>query len=210
MFLYERNSLRLIMINYGDGLLPRALAPALLLTAKRAGVRIGLDGAPYRIGGDREPTEEVPRLALAHLHALLSTCDDLEDILAKRAAVQERRRRTDDELLHLFVRPMQPVPDEPSYVEVQHRLVSLFELDRTFEERRATLVVAPSTASPRVKAMASALDDLAGVEVAGDSARFLALVEVADLVIVDAGSWSPALRHTAGLVVVDLPDPAQE
>ena len=67
MFLYERNSLRLIMKNFGDGLLPRTLAPALLLTAKRAGVRTGLDGAPYRIGGDREPTEEVPRLALAHL-----------------------------------------------------------------------------------------------------------------------------------------------
>ena len=50
--------------------------------------------------------------------------------MAKRAAVQERRRRTDDELLHLFVRPMQPVPDEPSQVvaSVVYRLRTTNEL----------------------------------------------------------------------------------
>jgi hypothetical protein len=207
LFLYERNSLRLILKNYGDGLLPRALAPALLLTAKRAGARSGLDAAPYRIGGDREPTEEVPRVALAHLHALLAICDDLDDILAKRAAVQQRRRRTDDELSHLFVRPMQPVPDEPSYVAVQQRLVELFDLDRTFANQRATLVVAPSTASDSVRDIATALDDLAGVELV-DGERLPSAAEVADVVFVDSQSWSPALGRVPGLVVALLPDPA--
>jgi GT2 family glycosyltransferase len=207
LFLYERNSLRLILKNYGDGLLPRALAPALLLTAKRAGVRSGLDAAPYRIGGDREPTEEVPRVALAHLHALLAICDDLDDILAKRQAVQQRRRRTDDELSHLFVRPMQPVPDEPSYVAVQQRLVELFDLDRTFAHQRATLVVAPSAASDRVHDIATALDDLAAVEVV-DGERLLSAGEVADVVLVDPRSWWPALGRVPGLVVALLPDPA--
>src|SRR5439155_14283775 len=138
------------------------------LMAKRAGVPVAPDAAPYRIGGDRDPTEEVPRLALAHLHALLSVSDDLDELLAKRAAVQRRRCRTDDELSHLFVRPMQPVPDEPSYVAVQQRLVELFDLDRTFAHQRATLVVAPSAASDNVHDIASALDDLAAVEVVDD------------------------------------------
>jgi hypothetical protein len=51
---------------------------------------------------------------------------------------------------------------------------------------------------------------VAAVEVAGDAARFAALAEVADLVVVDPASWSTELRHGAGLVVVDLPDPAQD
>jgi GT2 family glycosyltransferase len=208
MFLYERNSLRLIMKNYGDGLLPRVLAPACLLTAKRAAVRAPLDGAPYRIGGDREPTEEVPRLALAHLHALISISDELDDLLAKRAAVQRRRCRTDDELSHLFVRPMQPVPDERSYVEVQSRLVSLFELDRAFARERATRVVALGAGSPRVRAMAGALDDLVSVEVVEDPSQYKRAAEAADLVLLDATSAAPELDSFVGLVVADLPDPA--
>ena len=208
MFLYERNSLRLIMKNYGDGLLPRVLAPACLLTAKRAAVRVALDGAPYRIGGDREPTEEVPRLALAHLHALLSVSDDLDELLAKRAAVQRRRCRTDDELGHLFVRPMQPVPDEPSYVDLQARLVALFELDRALAQQRATRVVALAAVSPRVRAMAVALDDLASVGVVEDRSTYKLAAEGADLVLLDATAPTPDIETAAGLVVADLPDPA--
>ena len=208
MFLYERNSLRLIMKNYGDGLLPRVLAPAVLLTAKRAAARVALDGAPYRIGGDREPTEEVPRLALAHLHALLSVSDDLDELLAKRAAVQRRRCRTDDELGHLFVRPMQPVPDEPSYVDLQARLVALFELDRAFAQQRATRVVALAAGSPRARAMAAALDDLASVDVVEDPSAYKLAAVGADLVVLDATSPTPDVDSFAGLVAADLPDPA--
>ena len=207
LFLYERNSLRMIMKNYGDGLLPRALAPAVLLTAKRAGARAALDGAPYRIGGDREPTEEVPRTALAHLHALLSICDDLDDILARRAEVQRRRCRTDAELSELFVRPFQPVPDEVSYVDVQRRLVALFDLEDVFAERRATRVVALSN-SARTEAIVRALDDVATVEVRSEAAGGVDAAQTADVVVVDDAARSRALPPVAGLLVVDVGDPS--
>ena len=207
LFLYERNALRLIAKNYDDESLRRALAPALLLTAKRAMVRTGLDRAPYWIGGDRLPTEEVPRTALAHLHAMVELVDDLDDVLARREVVQRARRRSDAEITRLFVRPMQPVPEEPGFVDAQRRLVAWFGLDSLFSERRAARVAVCADADGgRAAAMASALDDIAAVIATGDSPL---VARAADVVLVDGvrpGSFLDLLP-LPGIAIVDLPAP---
>jgi GT2 family glycosyltransferase len=88
VLLYERNAMRAILKNYDDRHLGQVLGPALLLAAKRAGVRTRLDRAAYHIGGDTHPTEEVPRVAMAHLHAIIDVVDDLDDLMRQRTLIQ--------------------------------------------------------------------------------------------------------------------------
>ena len=116
--LYERNALRMIIKNYGDENLEKVLAPALLLAVKRALLRGELPRSPYDIGGDTAVTEVVPRLALAHLHAIGDVVDDLDGVMEARALVQRARRRPDSEILPRFKRPMWPVMDDGDYVRV--------------------------------------------------------------------------------------------
>jgi GT2 family glycosyltransferase len=141
VLLYERNALRAVIKNYDDEHLHRVLGPALLLAAKRAGVRSQLDRAAYHIGGDRGLTEEVPRVAMAHLHAIIDVVDDLDGLMRQRTLIQRARRRDDTEIVARFGRPLQPVLADAEFVAAHERVVSGFGLDRVFERRRATRVL---------------------------------------------------------------------
>src|SRR3954471_13018629 len=141
MALLERNALRTIIKNYDDRHLHEVLGPALLLLLKRGAVRSGIDRSAYQLGGDRSPEEVAPRLALAHMHAAVDVFDSFDDVLAARAQVQSRRRRSDQEIIDRFGRPLNPILHDAGYLEGQHNLVRGLHLDEAFEHERATQVV---------------------------------------------------------------------
>ena len=233
--LYERNALRMIIKNYDDGNLARILGPALMLMVKRAVLRGGLPRRPYDIGGDRAETEEVPRLALAHLHAITDVVDDIEQVMVDRATIQRARRRGDAEVFEHFNRPMWPVLPERPYLEASERLTTAFSLDEVFPHRRATRLLVISNdalgekmSGPAIRAweIAKALAGTVEVTVAvpevsdktapgvqlavyRDPDALVRLAEAADVTIVQGYTLhrAPDLARAPTLLVVDLYDP---
>jgi GT2 family glycosyltransferase/glycosyltransferase involved in cell wall biosynthesis len=131
--LYERNALYTIIKNYDDATLARALPAALLLAAQRGLMSGRVETAPYVLGHDGGgPTETVPRLALSYFLALGEVGLKLDDVWARRAAVQRTRRRPDAAILPLFGEPFMPNHVDPRYLETQERVVRTFGLDRLF------------------------------------------------------------------------------
>ena len=233
--LYERNALRTIIKNYDDTNLNRTLAPSLLLLIKRALVRGGLPRSPYDIGGDGALNESVPRLALAHLHAVGDVIDDLEGLYEKRAQIQRARRRGDAEILPRFNRPLWPVLPERPYLEASATITGLFGLDTVFDKARASSVLVISNdaigekmSGPAIRAweIAKALGGVAEVTVAvpaptdktapgvtfavyEDPDTLTALAEAAEVTLVQGYTVQrvPALATAPTLLVVDLYDP---
>jgi GT2 family glycosyltransferase len=233
--LYERNALRTIIKNYDDANLTATLAPSLLLLIKRALVRGGLPRSPYDIGGDGALTESVPRLALAHLHAVGDVVDDLESLYERRAQIQRARRRPDTEILPRFNRPLWPVLPERPYLEASATVTGIFGLDTLFTHSRAgrVLVISNDTmgdkmSGPAIRAweIAKALGGVAEVTVAVPAATdktapgvnfavyedpdaLTALAEAADVTLVQGYTVHrvPALATAPTLLVVDLYDP---
>jgi glycosyltransferase involved in cell wall biosynthesis len=235
MLLYERNALRAIVKNYDDQNLHLTLGPALLLAAKRAGVRSRLDTDAYRIGGDTAPTEQVPRLAMAHLHAIMDVVDDLDGLFRERELIQRARRRQDAEIVARFGRPLQPVIGQPEFVEAHERVVSAFGLDQVFERRRATRVLVVSNdaladkmSGPAIRAWEIAKSLARSVEVVvavpepttksaegvliavyGDADALHDLAQSADVVLIQGYALRryPYLGSLPAILVADLYDP---
>ncbi len=131
--LYERNALYTILKNYDDATLERVLPAALLLAAQRGLMSGRIETAPYVLGRDGgSPTETVPRLALSYFLALGEVGLKLDDVWARRAAVQRARRRPDAAILPLFGEPFMPNHVDPRYLETQERVARTFGLDRLF------------------------------------------------------------------------------
>lgn len=233
--LYERNALRAIIKNYDDDNLARVLPPALLLLVKRALLRGGLPRAPYDIGGDGATSEAVPRIALAHLHAVGDVVDDLEHLYTQRALVQRARRRPDTDILPRFNRPLWPVLPERPYLEASAAVTGIFGLDRLFDKARASRVLVVSNdaigakmSGPAIRAweIAKTLGGVAEVTVAVPSpsdktapnvsfavydhpGELAQLAEAADVTLVQGYTLhrAPALAKVPTLLVVDLYDP---
>ncbi len=74
----------------------------------------------------------IPRVALSPLMALDDLVEALPEIWKRREEIQSRRVRSDEEILPLFGNPFHPHPPDPAYVELQRRLVALFQIDTIF------------------------------------------------------------------------------
>jgi glycosyltransferase involved in cell wall biosynthesis len=233
--LYERNALRMILKNYGDESLEKVLAPALMLAVKRALLRGALPRSPYDIGGDTAVSEMVPRLALAHLHAIGDVVDDLDGVMEARALVQRARRRPDSEILPRFKRPMWPVMDDGEYVRVSEAVARAFGLADIAEGAagsRALVVcndgIAERMSGPAIravemaKALASSTDvtlavptkpevEVDGVTVAVfiDEEDLRRLADASDVVVFQGYTLQtmPSLADTSAVLVADLYDP---
>ncbi len=234
--LYERNALRTVLKNYDDVNLHKVLGPALMLLIQRTLMRGGgLNRPAYEIGGDVGATEEIERVALAHLHAVGDIVADLDRVLETRATIQRARRRGDDEVLAKFGRPFWPVLPQREYAELQERLVTAFGLDRVHTKARASRVliiandpIAEKMSGPAIRAweIAKALAGTADVTVAvpvestldapgvtlepyDDEAALFALAQTADVILVQGYTIAknPSLKRVPTVVVVDLYDP---
>jgi glycosyltransferase involved in cell wall biosynthesis len=235
--LYERNGLRSIMKNYSDEQLSRVLAPALLLLVERAISRGGLAAGrdAYTFGGDTEPTEQVSRVALSHLHAIDDLLRDLDNLIAERERIQRLRQRSDDEILELFGKPFSPVLHDPNYVEAQRKVVDGFGLAAAFDRHRARRVLCVSSyeigdkmRGPAIRAfeIAKALAPTCGVAVAvpgeiddvvegiptlgyPDEATLVRLASTSEVVLIQGYTLRlyPRLAQLPSVLVVDLYDP---
>ncbi len=233
--LYERNALRMVIKNYSDENLQRVLAPALLLLVKRALLRGDLTRAPYDIAGDGRTHERVPRLALAHLHAIGDIVDDLDALMLTRAEIQQGRKRSDGDILWRFKRPMWPVMDDSAYVRASESVSRAFGLDVMFAEQQAAHLLVVCTEDidePRGAQAVRAVEiarrltgdtavtlavpkhpqsEVEGVTVAvfDDGEDLRRLAGAADVVVFHghAPTELPHLIGTSAVLVADLSDP---
>ena len=145
-----RNPLRMIFKNYDDENLRKVLPAALLLTLRRTKYQLALNEALYSLksggGQKRGPLAalrvrlaarfskaRVSRAGLADLLAINELLDDLPALIERRRAVQERRRRTDAEIIPLFRNPRWPAEAAQEYAGIQRDLLGFLDLEGVFE-----------------------------------------------------------------------------
>ncbi|MEO6798013.1 MAG: glycosyltransferase family 2 protein [Candidatus Dormibacter sp.] len=74
----------------------------------------------------------MPRAAVSHYVGLSQFAHNLEALAQKRSWLQQRRVRTDAEILPLFHVALEPSYGDPRYIDFHHWLIRTLELDRRF------------------------------------------------------------------------------
>lgn len=92
-----------------------------------------------RLGNRILGSPVLPPEAVAHYAGMSEFAHRLPRLQEKRRRLQERRVRSDDELLDLFVHPLEPVYHDPEYVRVHWQLVKALGLDKSFTKGRAAI-----------------------------------------------------------------------
>ncbi|MBN1657066.1 MAG: glycosyltransferase family 2 protein [Anaerolineae bacterium] len=105
----------------------------LIQRAFRKGWRVGCQRFIARFN---KQLEAVPRSTLSQLVAAHDVIDLLPVVMAKRAEIQGRRRRSDRELMPLFRDPFCPSVFRDLYVASQQRVVDAFDLEALFAPDR--------------------------------------------------------------------------
>ena len=100
--LLERNALALIYKNYDSRTLQRVFPAAVALSLLRGLLASGIDELNLSFSEPPPASVDIEPRLIAHLIALEDFCRQLPDLRRKRAVVQERRCRSDDELFALF------------------------------------------------------------------------------------------------------------
>ena len=162
--LQMRNPLWVVYKNYEEAVLNRVLPATLLVHEKRMHYVLALDDAGYRIGaGDAKGKGRVhqtmlkmraskksvgiPPPAKADMLAL-SDFMGLIDLMAdKRKDIQQRRKRSDAEIVKLFRIPFWAVETHPEFSHMIRGLMEAFRLHEIFGTRE--VVADPRVASDR-------------------------------------------------------------
>lgn len=149
---YERNALITLLKNVEEKNLPRLLAGALMLAARRMAIRVQVPDRVYEVGSKppRSSKERLDRKGVATLLAVDDVIKDLGGILEKRASIQSKRVRSDDEIFRLFGMPFHPILHVKEYLETQASVVRLLALDELFEDRPASNVLVVADTDPSV------------------------------------------------------------
>jgi len=77
----------------------------------------------------------LPRIAAADFLGINDLLGNWKHWTERRHAVQAARRRSDEEILRLFVKPLTCVEGEQGYMELQDELLSHFGIDELFGGR---------------------------------------------------------------------------
>ncbi len=147
-----RNPMLACFKNYDAANLQRILPSMLALAMRRTLMVSGLeDDTPFRIEqadalgggpvrrmlekarGQVQDTISIKRVAAADLIGINDLLGRFDHWSARRAQVQARRERDDDEIFRLFLRPEWCIEGEAGYQELQAGLTSMFGLDKLFE-----------------------------------------------------------------------------
>jgi GT2 family glycosyltransferase len=134
--LLERNALAMIYKNYDASTLERVFPAAIALLLLRVCTRTGIDS--LELGPSERPpnlVETHPYLA-ARLIGLEDFCRLLPALRRKRAAVQQRRRRSDAALIELFGDPLRLHETDGLYERVANALIREFGIDDLFSPNR--------------------------------------------------------------------------
>jgi hypothetical protein len=112
---------RIQRVQAGGAGLPRpGLVRRLLDALRGAGARV----APGRV--------ELSRVLAADLIGANDLLGNWKHWMRRRQEVQSRRRRSDDEIFRLFLKPLWCIEDEPAYRQLHQGLCHLTGLDEVF------------------------------------------------------------------------------
>lgn len=150
--LQARNPVLACFKNYDTPNLRRLFGPILALSLRRAFLVAGLeDDAPFRVEQARlagagplarllrraekgiERTIPLRRLAAADLVGLNDLLGNFSEWRKRRRAVQRLRRRPDEEILRLFLKPLWCVEQDAGFRDLFDGLTDLFGLDELFD-----------------------------------------------------------------------------
>ena len=129
-FLLERNALMCLYKNMGREKLQDILPAAMLMSARRAVSRTGVDTASFdlRRPSARDQSLSVDPLALVPLYAQDQFIDMLPKLKEKRRAIQASRKVSDVWLWKLFGEPEAPMSTEPHYLRGYDFLQEAFDM----------------------------------------------------------------------------------
>lgn len=146
-----RNPLLTLFKNYDDENVRRALPAAVLLTLMRTRYQLRLAEEDFDVGQGSGLTSGplaelraktraklsrtlVSRAGLADIMAVTGFLQDFPEIEEDRASIQGRRRRGDEEILHLFRDPRWAVEPTEEYGRIQADLIRFFGLDEVLPD----------------------------------------------------------------------------
>ncbi|HVE47865.1 MAG TPA: glycosyltransferase [Acidimicrobiales bacterium] len=127
----ERNALATIFKHYDERSLAAALPAAIGLGLRRGAA-----------GGDQG--------LLAAAKGVNAFFEALPELIHQRAAIQDGRQRTDQELVRLFRVALEPGTAEPRLVAAHEAVTEAFELVDRFGGRRNIAIVTPDVLSPKM------------------------------------------------------------
>ena len=163
-FLLERNALRTVYTCLGEAALARVLPAALAMTVRRSSARGGLDVGALEmsrtgdgtLGAESEPSTPVDKEVLAGVLAVDAFVTGLPALVARRAAVQGTRVRTDAELSPLLGRVLEPVEPAQDYLADHAGVLDAFGVAGAYHRKRVAVItndtVGPRMAGPAIRA----------------------------------------------------------
>jgi GT2 family glycosyltransferase len=151
-FLLERNALMCLYKNLGDELLRTALGGTLIASLRRANAqaeqtKVEMAGGASRLaigrgdlGTEAAETGEL-KDRLTSAYAMDDFLRHLPALQQDRRELQDRRRRSDREILPLFRDPLLPVTPLAHYLAVYYSLKDLLGVPQVFHAPRKVIVV---------------------------------------------------------------------
>lgn len=236
-YLLERNALYTLYKNADEAELQRMLAPALLLSARRAIEAGGVDSSALDIrssDGDDSASAPLPKVTAASLYAMDQFVEALPWLRKARAVVQSSRKASAARMQKLFGDQDAPAGSSRRYLEGYEDIVTTFQTIGGHTRQRILIVtgdpIGAKMAGPAIRAwrMAQALSgehsvtlaSLSGVEpvgadfdlvhvAPGDQRHFADLERSHDIIVFQGHAMAlfDALRKTDKIVVVDIYDP---
>ncbi|MGV8911283.1 MAG: glycosyltransferase [Rhodoglobus sp.] len=237
LYLLERNALYTLYKNLDDTSLADQFAPALLLAARRAVARGGLDSTSLDLratGHESGVNENIGRSSLAGLYAMDQLVENLPELSHDRAVVQATRRRTDRELRRLMGNTDEPAFPIDSYLSGYEKIVGNTRAIQPGSPQRILVLtgdpIGEKMAGPAIRAwnMANELSrehEVRLISTSGSISRdedFTVLTvspynpramhqheKWADVIIVQGYALTlfPVLENSTKILVVDLYDP---
>jgi len=236
-FLLERNALSCLYKNLDDAQLQRILPGALLASVKRAVVESGVDTTHFDLarGSTSSVSTEVSSDALVPLFAMDQFVDALPELMAKRAAIQSTRKRSDAAIWRLFGETNAAMSTDARYLRGYDAIVEAFGVTNDPPALNVLIVtgdpIGKKLSGPGIRAwhMAEALSvshdvtlvSLTSVDEAlssafrlthvepGDDKTFSGWESWADTIIFQGHAMElfPSLRSSSKHLIVDIYDP---
>lgn len=142
-YLLERNALATIFKNFGDDMLARTLPGTLVLALIRGLADDGTELPDYRISTSTEKISDahVSALTGAHLAAIRDFGLGLDDLVAKREAVQSHRKVEDRQVARLFETPLLPNVPDRDYLQAFKWVTEAWDLEEHLRNRGRILIL---------------------------------------------------------------------
>ncbi|MGH2810797.1 MAG: glycosyltransferase family 2 protein, partial [Actinomycetota bacterium] len=153
-FLLERNALLTMIKNFEAPNLNRLLPAALMLSLERGMPHSQLTSERYdlaRHATDPLPEEEkISTRTAAHILGISEAARMMPGTLEKRRVVQERRKRSDREIVSLFTAPLTSNYGAPGFMKTYDSMLEAFQVREVFEGRTKVLLITADTVSQKM------------------------------------------------------------